>query len=466
MNTIQELKKRIIDNDYCIGCGACSYVSKGIISIKRNDKGQFQALIDQKYAYYNNDILNVCPFYNSEVTEDILGKELFSLAPDIKYDNYQGYYLSNYAGHIQEGQYRVKGSSGGFGSWLASKLLEEGLVDKVIHVKSSNESDMLFEYKISNDIEEIQEGSKSRYYPIEMSKVLEYVREKKYKYLFIGIPCFIKSLRLLQKQDSILKERIILTLGLVCGHLKSDFFAKSLGWELGIKPSDLKDIDFRMKYADQPANRYGVRVTGKVQGNLKVIEAPTKELFVSNWGHGLFKYSACDYCDDVLAETADITIGDAWLREYSKDSGGTNVIIVRNPIIDDLIETFRTEISLDEISANKIYQSQAGGFRHRRDGLKYRLYLKDLNNQWRPRKRVEASDNIPKQRRKIYEMRLRLTEYSYKNYYKAIEEDDYRIFIKNMSGIINEYDKVYRGNIAVYLIKRLIGKVLRILKLR
>lgn len=41
-------------------------------------------------------------------------------------------------------------------------------------------------------------------------------------------------------------------------------------------------------------------------------------------------YKACDFCDDVFAETADIALGDAWLPEYVQDGNGTNVVVTRN----------------------------------------------------------------------------------------------------------------------------------------
>ena len=35
---------------------------------------------------------------------------------------------------------------------------------------------------------------------------------------------------------------------------------------------------------------------------------------MADWGMGIFKLGACDYCDDIVGETADISFGDAWLR--------------------------------------------------------------------------------------------------------------------------------------------------------
>ncbi len=78
-------------------------------------------------------------------------------------------------------------------SWLASKMLEDGLVDAVIHVKDGPDPEHMYTYQVSHSVDELKTGAKSKYYPIEMSEVLSYVREHDGKYLFIGIPCFGES---------------------------------------------------------------------------------------------------------------------------------------------------------------------------------------------------------------------------------------------------------------------------------
>jgi coenzyme F420-reducing hydrogenase beta subunit len=41
------------------------------------------------------------------------------------------------------------------------------------------------------------------------------------------------------------------------------------------------------------------------------------------WGTGLFKSNACDFCDDVTTELADVSL-DAWIP-YNKDGLGNSV---------------------------------------------------------------------------------------------------------------------------------------------
>src|SRR5699024_6651718 len=323
----------VIENDYCIGCGACASVEDSPFEMKLDENGKYRAFITNEQ--YNPITDKVCPFYDNE-DETELASEVFT-DRNVEFNDYTGYYLQNFVGYVKESKFREKGSSGGMGNWIASKLLEENLVDGIIHVKESNNSAMLFEYQISYTLDELYKGAKSRYYPIELSKVLKLVKKNEGRYDLVGISCFIKSVRLLVKQDKIISEKIKFFIGLFCGHLKSDMFAKSIGWQLGIEPDNLENIDFRKKLPGRGANDYGVEVFGDVDGEEISMTSPTKELFTTNWGQGYFKYNACEFCDDVLAETADITVGDAWLPDYQDDYLGTNVITVRNSTILELI---------------------------------------------------------------------------------------------------------------------------------
>src|SRR5690606_23398837 len=136
------------------------------------------------------------------------------------------------------------GSSGGFGTWLASELLRLELVDAIIHVKSSGSKDLLFEYGISSTEDDLRLNAKSKYYPVKLDDVLEIVSENKgRRFLFIGIPCMVKAIRLLARDNPSLNESIVYTLGLVCGHIKSKAFSEMLGWQLKVEPRNLKGID-------------------------------------------------------------------------------------------------------------------------------------------------------------------------------------------------------------------------------
>lgn len=445
-DSMKELFKTVISSGYCIGCGVCASLEGSPLIMKLDEDGKYRAFLDEnaQTKEVKGNALAVCPFSNESKNETYIGKEIFGDFQNTSFNDYIGYYIKNYAGYVKEAEFRKLGSSGGMGNWIATQLLKNDLVDAIIHVKStvSTESDSLFEYQISYNQEELSKGAKSKYYPIEMSQIIKFVTENAGRYALIGIPCFIKSIRLLAGQNELIKERIRYTIGLVCGHLKSDMFAKSIGWQMGIEPNQLADIDFRVKLLARTSNNYGVEVRGVKDNQDVVLRSLTKDLYTTNWGHGFFKYNACEFCDDVLAETADVTVGDAWLPEYLNDSNGTNVIVVRNPVIQKILEeNMNDSIQLEEISPEKVYQTQAGGFRHRRDGLSYRLFLKDKKNEWRPKKRVEPSDELSLVRKQIYEKRTLLSEESFKAFKVAEKQGNFEAFIKYMDPLIKDYEK-------------------------
>ena len=343
-------------------------------------------------------------------------------------------------------------------SWLASKMLEDGLVDAVIHVKDGPDPEHMYTYQVSHSVDELKTGAKSKYYPIEMSEVLSYVREHDGKYLFIGIPCFVKAIHLLRRQDEVLNKRIRYCIGLVCGHLKSDFFAKSEAWESGVPLDDIARVDFRHKTLGSPASDYAVEVR-RTSGEESVIKR-TAELSTTNWGLGYFKYNACDYCDDVLAETADVTFGDAWIPKYVNDGEGCNVIVVRNQDVQDLFDRHRDELVLHDSDSAEVYQSQAGGFRHRRQGLAYRLYVHKQRGEWTPTKRVKPSlDGISDQRQKTYAMRTVLKNESFVAFREAVKANDFNEFKKHMKPI----ERLYR-RVSLSPKKRVIRSCKRIVK--
>jgi len=391
-------------------------------------------------------VLQACPFSEEAANEDELSDQLFGR--ETRHDDRIGRYLECFGGHVAEGEYRDRGSSGGMGTWLVSELLRLNKVDAVVHVRPmspTTDDPRLVQYAISRSDEEILDGAKSRYHPIEMSEVIRVIQETPGRYAFVAIPCFIKALRLLQRHDQVLAERVVFTVGLFCGHLKSLAFAQSLAWQLGVHPDSLRSFDFRHKLLDRPANRYGVVAKGAAQD--EEIETPVAELYGSDWGLGFFKYKACDYCDDVVAELADVSIGDAWIPRYIEDARGANVVIVRTPELLDLIETARGEgrLELETLPASEVAKSQDAGFRHRRAGLAYRLHLTDRSGQWRPPKRVPPSRAaVPLLRRPIHAMRPVLSEASHEAFAKARAADQLDVFKREMAPLVEEYRRRYR----------------------
>jgi coenzyme F420-reducing hydrogenase beta subunit len=404
----REKLQRIVEAGACVGCGLCSFLSKDRLPMALTELGLYQPdLADLKTAEESEikDVLQVCPFSGEGANEDSIGFRLFG---DIQHDPRLGYFREIYQASVTDDSMRLQASSGGIITWVLKSLLESGKADYVVHVKNApGETGKLFYYGISRTTEEIVGGGKSKYYPIELSEVLREVERLPGRGVFVGLPCFIKGARRLCELRPEFAKKFPYFIGLVCGHLKSTGFGESLAQQMGLNPSELVDVDFRVKLMDRPADRYGFSASTPMRSNAR----PMSELVGGNWGLNLFRNPACDLCDDVFAECADLVVGDAWLPGAVKDPRGTSVVVSRRKDLSEILGKGLEDgqLSLKELSLEMAANSQQGGLRDRREGLRYRLYLRRKNGEWSPEKRVEPSKNhISSSRRKLYRHRIRM----------------------------------------------------------
>lgn len=444
---MDSLDKTVLKHDMCIGCGACAYVKPEAYTMHETPLGFIKARGSGVTGSKAQEITpeSVCPFSNESVNEDDLAHELFS--DDQKHHTAVGKYLSCYVGRVNDASIYQKSSSGGIARWLLATLVKEGVVDAVATVfdqQPGTGDNSLFAYGISRDPEEILNASRSAYYPVELSKVLRQIKEKPGRYAITGVPCFIKAIRNLCRQDPVLNERVVLTIGIICGHLKSRFYAELLAWQVGIAPNDLGSMDFRHKIPGRNAREKGVYATSRTSGAIGGPEVVQK-LFGTDYGQGFFKYKACDFCDDVFAETADISIGDAWLPEFL--GRGTSLVIVRDPRLAKILELKSEEgaIWLESLSGDQAAQSQDAGLRHRRLGLSYRLFSESNVGNWVPRKRVDP-DNLKsdKRYRRIIQLRSEIGAASGPAFLEAKIRSDLRHFVDAMSPFVGKYQAAYR----------------------
>lgn len=458
--------QEVILNGFCIGCGACTAIEDSPISIKLDTNGLFTAVIQDFSLVAAPKYSEVCPFADLSLDESKLGNILFSKEIKAVNNPYIGYHLENYVGYVQEGNFRNLGSGGGVARWILSELLILGEVDAIIQVVSTNKStnEYLFEYSICASYEDILMGSKSAYYPVEMSGILDYVKKNPGRYAIIGVPCFIKSIRLLQKEIPVFRERIKFCLSIFCGHLKSKLYADMLGWQLGIIPGSLSSIDFRVALEDRPANEKGILFSFNEQNEQNKFIGPINHthLFGAHFSYGFFQYKACNYCDDVVGETADVSIGDAWLPDYVNDSRGTSIIIVRNSNIKDILDKgiLSKRLSLQKISVDKVIASQAGGFRQRREGLVYRLFRLKSKGEWVPKKRVSGNHLILNKRRKIlYTVREEMSKTSFAEFKNALIQGEFSVFIEGMQPLIQRLNKANMPNLRRRIFRGIIRRV-------
>ncbi|MFN3587891.1 MAG: Coenzyme F420 hydrogenase/dehydrogenase, beta subunit C-terminal domain [Spirosomataceae bacterium] len=438
MNRAKSIQK-VVESESCVGCGACAFVTRQSMDI--NEYGEYvpNEEVFEKASVEEEKLMDfVCPSLNEEYNEDKLASHF--LEQKGMFSNKLGMYQSIYGGYVKEGNFRRNGTSGGFGTWIGNELLKRGMIDGVIHVKESRRekfNDPFFKYSISSSEEELQVGAQTRYHVVEISEVLTLIKSRPGRYLFIGLPCMVKAVRRIQLIDPIIKESIKYTSSLICGHLKSINWTLSLAWGAGVKPMELSSFQYRIKGNNISARAYifkaffGKEKLSKVQDSGGIIGG--------KFNQGALMLPACNFCDDLVGETADITIGDAWLSRYEIDQNGTNLLIVRNSEINSILNVAfnQNRINIDKLQEKDAIYAQSGGFRQRREGLAYRLKERDRLKIWRPVKRVSSDQyNPPLLRRIIYKLRSEVTRVSREAFFQSMKQSDYSIYKQRMQLIL------------------------------
>ena len=215
--------------------------------------------------------------------------------------------------------------------------------------------------------------------------------------------------------------------------MKSSLWTEMLAWSAGISPGNLSEFRHRTKVNSSEFEiRKYLFSARSLYGD--VILKDSADVPGGKFNSGAFMANACNFCDDVVGETADITLGDAWLPRYETDNKGNNLIIVRNRFLNTLLLSGKrnNEISIDDCSASDALWAQAGGFRQRGEGLGYRLYLRMKQNLPVPSKRFGPIRNLPLIRKVIYRLRMKISNISLAYYAKAKVEGNLDIYLDKL----------------------------------
>lgn len=437
------LQKSVIDPGYCIGCGLCSVMAPAAIDMRFNREGYYQAFVNEQI----NDatqaaISRVCPFSDAAPNEDSHGEHFHDSCGSKS--EYIGRYISCHAIRVVEGAYRENGSSAGFTSWLLCELLKRGMVDAVLHVGAIDPREgadgAMFGYRVSQTVEEVAENSRTKYHPIELSSVLKNIPEDATRYAVTGLPCFIKGIQSLRREDPRWKRQITYTVSLFCGHLKSKFLTENLIWGATGRQDAVDNFRYRTKLPGQPSNKY----IASMSSGRKPLTRDWNSVFGAEWATGFFKYNACNFCDDVVGESADVSIGDAWLKEFVKDPDGTNNVVIRSSAISRIVMSAVKDGRLwnSDLTEDDVLRSTAGGFRDRREGLRYRLWLETKARGRAPVKRVQPAQNIEDNyRRQLYALKMIVSWLSPKVYLFSKALGARAIFVVFMAPFLALYKK-------------------------
>lgn len=438
----------IVKNNLCTGCGVCTSENsqKEKLYKMQLDKNGFLVPILLSGKLEDEAAAEVCPFVNSKNSdEDEIAKNIFN---DAEFHPRIGRFIKTYIGFAKN--FRDTSSSGGLATYVFEKLLKKGIVDHLFVVKEVNGK---YSYQLFSDVKEIKKISKTRYSPVTLEELFDNIHKIEGKIAVSGVACFIKAIRLKQIKNPELKEKIPFLVGIICGGLKSKHYTDFLAYNSGIK-GEYNNQEYRLKNVDDLASAYSFGAQDVNDGTFKTMKM---RKVGDMWGSGLFKSFACDFCNDVTTELADISLGDAWLEPYIKDGNGTSIIISRSSLADKIIQEGRkqNELNLEEIEQNEIIKSQSASFFHRQFALKFRLKENRTTLTVQPSVRKRLLIDIPFEFRRVQKYRSFLRKFSSDEWLAQPDKDIYNVTIKSKQARLRKLTQNYHK----------IQKIRRILKL-
>ena len=323
----------------CYGCGVCAIAcAKKIIDIRLNDKGFLEPyIIDSSKCTNCGFCSSVCSLKFNEPAKD---------------DNP----LKFFAAWSKDNGVRLSSSSGGIAFELGRLALLQGY--KVCGVRYNNDN-CRAEHFIASNLEELSQTLGSKYIQSETKFAFRQF-DRKSKYLVIGTPCQIDSLRRYIRKFKI-EDNFILV----------DFFCHGvpsrLSWvkylESNRRLGKIQYVSFRNKFKGlhlfSPSATVDVNCAGEriawhdsynifLQGTNGCTNSGFKEknsflrLFLRDCCLNTACFDNCKYKQ--LSSSADMRIGDFWGEKYAKNEDGVSSLIVYTEKAMSLIDGSNIEV--------------------------------------------------------------------------------------------------------------------------
>ena len=370
MNTTIE---QVLKDELCTGCGTCSALcpEEAIELVINENKGIYVPKLDEEKCKACEICYKVCPGHTIDFKQ--LNLEIFGKESE---DAFVGNYLNCYIGHATNRKIRYNSSSGGLVTQLLIFALEEGIIDGALVTRMKKDSPLEPEPFIARTKEELIEASKSKYCPVPVNIVLKEILESEEgeKFAVVGLPCHIHGIRKAEQINKKVGEKIVLRVGIFCGHTPNFMATKFLLRQRNIKEEDIRKLNYR---GEGWPGRMSIEFKN---GNKKFIK------YGEYWdkGFGLYFFqNRCTLCCDGVCEFADVSFGDAWLPELRKDEAiGKSIIISRTKIGDEILQKCHTKkkIELNKVGVEKVIDSQRAMLNFKKRDFQARVSVKSLFN--------------------------------------------------------------------------------------
>ena len=327
----------------CSGCGVCAGVCpNNALKMELNSDG-FYRPVRQKGCNNCGLCETVCAHIKTPKIKSIL-----------KNDDVFGRYLNVYSTYSKDTGIRYNASTAGFiRSFVAENIKR---FDGVISLTKTDDP-LLPEFKLLTCVDEFLKCmTKSIYFAKEGSEIVKLLKENKGKFIVIGLPCQIATLKNI---DSKIRKRIF-TIELFCGAVYSLNLMEKYFNLKNIKPDK---IDFRDKEAgwhnislSLSDNEILSNNNGAIAQRIIKTKANDDEFYFAQRNR-FCTQEACLKCKYCYQGTADIQVGDFWGEKFKDDEKGVNIVLTRGYYADFLLKKCKN-LSVKKCSIQDLHNSQ------------------------------------------------------------------------------------------------------------
>ena len=303
----------------CHGCGICEAVcpQDAIEMVYDRRHRNYVPIVNHKRCKECGLCLDICP--GKEVNFAEISKRFLG---GVKYDILSGHYIRNYFAWAADDDIRWRAASGGIATALAKFLLTSGQVDKVIVVKSASEEEdcLTFQGTVVSDVNELYGTMGSKYCSLPLCSALGEVQRHDRLAVF-GLPCHIHGIRKAQMVHNVIGKIDMTLIGIFCGATVGKEGTECLIRRHGYHLSKLASINYR-------GNGWPGEMVVDFSDNSKL-----RLSYADYYDRQFTGFTPwrCFLCSDGMAELADLSIGDAWLKEVSSNNDqGVSMVIARS----------------------------------------------------------------------------------------------------------------------------------------
>lgn len=354
----------------CMQCGTCAGVCpRDAVRMAWSMRGGWLPAIDDTLCDDCGICLRDCPAAGFDFSPAAWWRERNEGAP---FEDFLGPYRSLWFGWATDPGLRYAGASGGAATAILQGALEGGEIDAAIVVRMSPENPLAAEPAVARTAEEIAAARGSKYNVVAVNELLKLVKAEPGRYAIVGLPCHIQGLRLAQRKDRALRERIVFSLGIFCGWTNLPRSTEVVARRAGAHAEELAAVRYR-----GPEWPGGMRLETRAGMARECTYPGYYDGYAAAWAP-----SRCRFCPDALAEAADISVGDTWLSRFSADpafKAGVSDVIARTPAGERLIDRLRADwLTLDAATPREMIASQSETYVYKRDICRGRRWLRGL----------------------------------------------------------------------------------------